>query len=348
MTHFRITRAAWVLGVLLIAVGALTASAQSTLPAASDLHAGWNRLEPEGAVCANGEPYAFFVRPGDPDKLMIFFEGGGACWNRATCGAYGPYKRTVGDAPGAAGIADFNDPRNPLADFTAVLVSYCSADVHTGSRTVTFDGEPPLTIQFHGYDNATAVLDWTTANYPDAGQLFVTGTSAGSYGALFNAPRIFDAYPNAEKWVLGDAGVGVTPGGWGGFDVWGLADHLPEGAAASAPDAGITTAVTVYTAQTYPDAHVAHYTSTADSVQVAFYALMGGRAREWTAGMRAELAPLESLANARVYIAPGASHGILPGDGFYTMTADGVPFADWLTDWLAGEPVESVTCLNCS
>ncbi|MBL8145982.1 MAG: esterase [Anaerolineae bacterium] len=351
MTILKFARVALVLGMLLMAAGALAATAQSSLPAAGGLHAGWNRLEPEGAVCANGEPYAFFVRPGDPDKLMIYFQGGGACWNRATCGVFGPYKRTVGDAAdeaGASGIADFSDPRNPVADFTTVLVPYCSADVHTGSRTVTFDGQPPLTVRFHGYDNATAVLDWTTANYPDARQLFVTGTSAGSYGALFNAPRIFDAYPDAEKWVLGDAGVGVTPGDWGGFDVWGLADHLPEGAEASAPEAGITTGVTSYTALTYPDARVAHYTSAADSVQMAFYALMGGRAREWTAGMRAELAPLESLDNVRIYIAPGASHGILPGDAFYTMSADGVPFADWLTDWLAGEPVESVLCAACS
>jgi len=337
--------------MLLLVAGALTASAQTALPAADALQPGWNRLEPEGAVCANGEPYAFFVHPGDPANLLIYFQGGGACWSRATCGEFGPYKRTVGngfDEAGGSGIADFSNPRNPVADYTMVLVSYCSADVHTGSRTVTFDGQPPLTIQFHGYDNATAALDWTTANYPDAERVFVTGTSAGSYGAIFNAARIFDAYPNAGKWLLGDAGVGVTTGGWDGFDLWGLGDHLPEDVVASTPDTGITTAVAASTALAYPDAHVAYYTSVADSVQATFYTLMGGRARDWTAGMREQIAPLAELDNARVYVAPGMSHGILPADRFYTMSADGVSFAEWMTNWLAGDPVESVLCTDCS
>lgn len=338
-------------GLALMLVGVLAASAQAALPAADALEAGWNRLEPDGAVCANGEPYAFFVRPGDPDKLMIYFQGGGACWSRATCGSYGPYKRTVGDVEdeiGASGIADFDDPRNPLADYTAVVVAYCNADVHVGSRSVTFEGEPPLTIQFHGYDNATAVLDWAAANYPGASRLFVTGTSAGSYGALFNAARIFEAWPDAEKWVLGDAGVGVTPGRWRGFDVWGLTDHLPEDIESGAASPGVTTAVALHLAQAYPDAQVAQYTTVADSVQETFYTLMGGDVRGWTAGMRAAMEALASEENTRVFIAPGASHGILPRSAFYTMSADGVAFSDWLTDWLAGEPVASVLCASCS
>ena len=46
----------------------------------------WMEVTPGGdAVCARGTPYSFFVRSGDPKKLLIFFEGGGACWNDATC-----------------------------------------------------------------------------------------------------------------------------------------------------------------------------------------------------------------------------------------------------------------------
>lgn len=351
MNRRRFSVMLWAMGVLLLAAGALTVSAQTPLPAAGDLHPGWNRLEPEGAVCANGEPYAFFVRPADPGKLLIYFQGGGACWDRTTCGLYGPYDRTVGEAGeelGASGIADFEDPRNPVADYTTVVVAYCSADVHTGSRTVTFDGDTPLTIRFHGYDNATAVLDWTQGNYPDAERVFVAGTSAGSYGALFNAPRIFDAWPNAARWVLGDAGVGVTPAGWDGLDQWGLADHLPDGLEPAGPGAGVMSSIAAYIANTYPDAQVAQFTNVADRTQAAFYTLMGGEARGWTASMRAELAALDGMDNARVFVAPGAEHGILPRPELYTLRADGVSFSEWLTNWLAGKPVESVPCESCS
>jgi hypothetical protein len=33
----------------------------------------------------DGSIYRFFVRPGDPDKLMIYLQGGGGCWSRETC-----------------------------------------------------------------------------------------------------------------------------------------------------------------------------------------------------------------------------------------------------------------------
>src|SRR5688572_33342387 len=55
--------------------------AKSALPAFSELQAGWNELRPGGETkCAKGGEYAFSVRPGAKDKLLVWFEGGGACW----------------------------------------------------------------------------------------------------------------------------------------------------------------------------------------------------------------------------------------------------------------------------
>jgi hypothetical protein len=346
-----IARCLLVLGLCLIAGVALTASAQAALPGADELQPGWNRLEPAGATCANGEPYAFFVRPGNPDKLTVYFQGGGACWDRATCGPFGPYDRNVTDAAreiGASGLFDFEDSRNPIADHTVVFVSYCTGDVHTGSRTVTVEGDDPLTIAFRGYDNATAVLDWTQANYPDVASVFVTGTSAGAYGALFNAPRIFEAYPNATQRVFGDAGIGVTPGNWQGFDVWGLAGNLPGGENTRTSATGLASALAAYSATTFPNARVAQYTTVADNVQKLFYGLMGGNAEDWAAGMREQLTALDGFDNARVFVAPGDSHGILPAPAYYTIQADGVALADWLPAWLSGDLPDSVSCADCS
>lgn len=335
-----------VLGSLLLA---LAAQAQSGAPPNADgLAEGWNRIDVPGAVCAQGDPYAFFARPADPDRLLIYFQGGGACWDRATCGAYGPYDKTVTDVEsevGASGIFDFTDPRNPVAGYTMVVVSYCTGDVHTGSRTETFAGDPPMTIGFHGYDNASAVLDWTFANYPGAQQVFVTGTSAGAYGAAFNAGRIFDAYPAAAQYVLGDAGAGITPEDWLGFDQWGTFDLLPGGQAISG---NINSAVYNMVLSDHPEARAAQYTSVADTVQKLFYTLMGGRNQDWTPAMRAEMNTLNQQARYTSYIAPGASHGILPGPIFYDTLADGVNFRDWLANWLAGEPAPAVACADCS
>ena len=35
---------------------------------------------PDGPVCIAGTPYSVFTRKGDPKKLLIFMQGGGACW----------------------------------------------------------------------------------------------------------------------------------------------------------------------------------------------------------------------------------------------------------------------------
>ena len=52
-------------------------------------------------MCSRGTPYAFFFRKGNPTaghKVVVEFEGGGACWSSRTCGiAGGTFKETVED-----------------------------------------------------------------------------------------------------------------------------------------------------------------------------------------------------------------------------------------------------------
>ncbi len=41
---------------------------------------------PDGpALVAAETAYSFFVRHGNPDKVAILFDGGGACWDATTC-----------------------------------------------------------------------------------------------------------------------------------------------------------------------------------------------------------------------------------------------------------------------
>lgn len=46
----------------------------------------WATVSPGGATgCARGAPYAFFVRRGDPTKLLVYFGGGGGCFDYRSC-----------------------------------------------------------------------------------------------------------------------------------------------------------------------------------------------------------------------------------------------------------------------
>jgi len=113
--------------------------------------------------CLDGSPYGFQVFPGDTDKLMLWFQGGGACYNYQTCVALPIAFRRF--RPVKTGIFDMNLEGNPLANggWTTVINNICSGDMHIGDsiREVTSpDGSKTVTIYQHGYRNTKSVLKW--------------------------------------------------------------------------------------------------------------------------------------------------------------------------------------------
>lgn len=343
---------AFVCAVLILAPVVLA----QDLPTVDDLEPGWNALFPGGeAICALGDPYSFSVRPGAPDKLAIYFQGGGACWNADTCGEDGPYSKTVSgrERGHGGGIFDADNPDNPLADYSIVIVSYCSGDVHTGAATNTYtgpDGEP-LTIRHNGFVNSALTLDWVYANYPAPAQVVITGSSAGAYGAIFHAPYIIDHYgaDSAQFVVLGDAGVGVTPPAWEGLDVWGTLELLPEDQAfAQVSPEQFADDLYAAAAITYPDEIIAEYTAYADFVQMQFYSMMGGFLTDWITQANARLADLAAAQpNFTAYVGWGTSHTIMATELFYTMEVGGVRFRDWFAELVGGDISAPVFCDNC-
>jgi hypothetical protein len=88
------------------------------------------------ASCLDGGPGAFYVRPGNPNKFRIFFQGGGWCVSDDDCFArsktdLGSTRGLPATSPDPAGYcgASFlsSDPKvNPtIGDWTAVYVPYC-------------------------------------------------------------------------------------------------------------------------------------------------------------------------------------------------------------------------------
>ncbi len=229
----------------------------------------WTPITPGGdAICARGTPYTFFVRPADPTKLLIFFEGGGACWNDATCAPNsGLFDEGVEGGEAAAynqGI--FADsPANPLEGYTAVFISYCTGDDHLGTQAVDY---ATGTVDHVGSIDATAALNWTFANYPRPSSVVVAGCSAGAIGSIYYAPTIARRYYRAHLTQFGDAGVGVINPDWGGFDLWGVRNRR------AAPDQFVTSLYSS-AARSYPRDRFAEYTSYNDSVQTQYYVLTG-------------------------------------------------------------------------
>ena len=184
-------------------------------------------VRPDGPVCIAGTDYSVFTRQGDPKKLLIFLQGGGACWQ-------GFYRCNIlavsqGDADGQEppggpfpGVFDPTMPENPFADYSVVYMPYCDGstfggdnDVHDPAWQAAIEEElelpegagPPT--RFHrGLRNVSAGMDVAAEMFPRAKQITVMGHSAGGVGVAAFAPFLtrFVFGNNTKLTVYNDAG----------------------------------------------------------------------------------------------------------------------------------------------
>ncbi|OEC43609.1 hypothetical protein A7D27_09155 [Pseudomonas sp. 1D4] len=164
------------------------------------------QLAPEtGAVCGDGSPYKFFInRVPNTTNTIIYMEGGGACWDYASCtgqtgirGARNPngipddYMKLMN--PSASLVSPFVVRLHPYSrvktqKWNMVYIPYCTGDLYAGDKVATYDDpagqKPPLTWHHNGLRNGRAVLGWLKDNMPRPGQMLSTGCSAGGAGSL--------------------------------------------------------------------------------------------------------------------------------------------------------------------
>jgi hypothetical protein len=355
------------------------------VPEAAEIDGQW--LEPICSGVAGGDPsFHFWARRGAVDKLVVFFEGGGACWSSETCAqpilegqlpggpAGGLYKGEIlsyDDPTAHGGLFTLDEPRNPVRDWHHVYVPYCTGDVHSGSHTARYThpvtGEP-FEIAHRGADNFRLVLAWMRESLPAPGQILVAGSSAGAYGAITHYPRLRALWPSARAALLADGGQGVSNASFRELRNANWSFQLsPE---VYGPDAQATSDADLLRrlAAHYPNDRFGQYTTAADAVQIQFYDVMlhgrptGKACRAWTESMLAGLAASQREASYRSYLAAGETHTLLrgtplgvpargvPPEGqlFYTeRSAGGVAFTDWLAAMLS-ERAEGWENLTCS
>ncbi len=214
---------------------------------------------PDGTPVMIPNDFQFYFQPGESDNLLVFMQGGGACWNGATCvdslilqqdedpqsrPTYNPSIHSANDPRTAGGI--FNDQRedNPFKDWNKVFIPYCSGDLHAGSsdnvytdNTGAITGQPgaPVLIKHRGHDNVMAVREWLKNDYPGnkPKNVMVSGSSAGGYGATLNYPYFESLFPRSRTSMLSDGAMAVMTQGFvddvlteGG--PWNLEETLPR------------------------------------------------------------------------------------------------------------------------
>jgi hypothetical protein len=183
----------------------------------------WTWREVPGMVCGNGSSTGIAINPSArSSRLVLAFEGGGACWEAASCyGILFPVTAVHLDgfdeqtfaAVRRGALDDLwllqRDRASPFHDATWVFVPYCTGDLHAGTQTTVYDvvGEQ-RTMHHRGAANVDAMLAHVAALDPT--EVFAIGVSAGGYGVQLNWDRIATAFPAATTHLLAD-GAQLVP-----------------------------------------------------------------------------------------------------------------------------------------
>jgi hypothetical protein len=334
-----------------------TATAAPTTTAPAPAGVGWERVVPGGdCQCALGGEFAYWVHRGDPTKVVLYFQGGGACFSAETCRpGSDAYKTSTGneDDPSLrqAGLLDLDDPRNPVAGWSVVFVPYCTGDVFLGAKTMQYAED--VTIHHVGAVNARAALAGLAATFPQTTQLLVTGESAGGVPVPLMAGEAHDLLPNAAIAAIADSSgaypdvpiVNATIGSnWGTLDA---APPWPEFAGMT-PEQYSIPGLFVLAGHHAPAIRFARHDFAFDETQAFFGSLAGFDASNLVQLIDQNEQQIEAGGvEIAGYVAPGTDHTVIGRPGFYTETVNGVPFVQWVGDLVAGRPVTDVHCEEC-
>ncbi len=182
--------------------------------------------QPSGAYQFGTSTTGLALSWGSPasTELVVFLQGGGACWDFFTCGGapdlvpktassgpFGPeeFARDIYEKYPRSWVRRENLP-DALRDATIAFVPYCTGDVHSGDAVATYAsplaGRPSITWQHVGHANVLAFLKRLGATFPAATRLVVSGSSAGGFGSLSNYPAVRRYWPDAKGYLIDDSG----------------------------------------------------------------------------------------------------------------------------------------------
>ena len=181
-------------------------------------------------ICGDGTSFSFAYtsptqRKSNEEKIVIEFQGGGACWDDQSCAQAGDrlsfpdsINNFIGYSCSAAAYGSGNVdgyPINFLCDTTIgdtdlsnyhyILVPYCTQDVHLGDNTAYYEeGE---TTYHHGAHNMMSVLRWVYQHFSNPSHILLTGCSAGGSPL----PVVYDlVYHHYNSFLKGGRTVNIN------------------------------------------------------------------------------------------------------------------------------------------
>ncbi len=307
----------------------------------------WTWVDVPGTLCSDGTRTGLAVNPapaGPDSEVLIFLNGGGACWDALTCAARlatpGPFGRTEFEQGIAAGgdagtILDRTVTGSPFGGATLVFIPYCTGDVHWGDSAL-----PGGSWRFTGDANLVRDVAWLKAHLPGPAKLVVAGSSAGGYGSLLAHDLARTAWPSAKGYLVDDSGpplVGddIPPArrsAW--FAAWNLATTV-EPLCEDLDCAGDLSLSIEALAAKYPDDRLALISFRQDPT-IAFFAGISTTDFETAILRLADERLVPYAARRAAFLVRGGDHTMLGNPAAYT--ADGVSLPAWLSQMVNDDP----------
>jgi hypothetical protein len=308
----------------------------------------WTWVDVPGTSCDDGTVTGVAINPapgGAGDSLLIYFMGGGACWDATTCfllntAVHGPFGQAQWEAAAPAVDHAFDRTRatNPFRGASYVFVPYCTGDVHAGSNVATYDVQGPRPYAHVGRLNVQAFLPRVKATWPSPARVVVTGSSAGGFGAMLNYDLIRRTYPDAAVALVDDAGPMLEGdsipaderSAW--YASWHIGDVLDPLCAGCRDDFSLLYPALV---ALYPQDRMALLSSLQDQTIRTYFQIATGA--DFETRLRALIADrFAPTATLRAFLIPGQMHTLLGSPD--TVTSGSVTLEGWLAGMLAGDP----------
>lgn len=290
-----------------------------------------------GPTCLYGSPFHVSVRDVGSDDLLIYLQGGGACWSDI-CAAN--ETASLGILP--IGWTDADAERNPpLAGFNVLFVSYCDGSVFSGDNVVlASDGS--VERRHRGLANLSAALDIARERFPEPRRLVLAGSSAGGYGTILGTVVTRLAYPHTPLFVMNDAGPGVTNPDdpslmKGATEEWQAMKFVPE-SCVGCVESGQLTSVVDWALTHDPSLRVASFCALEDAIIGNVFLGMTGPVFEKV--LLTETAKVHAShpdRYQRFFWAGGAHTALLAG--YYELEIKDTKLLDFVQGMLDGSPV---------
>jgi hypothetical protein len=329
----------------------------------------WTWVDFPDTFCRDGSTAGVSVNMNSSSKnVMIFLEGGGACFDTFTCGTNPTAVKTPTldqtQGGGSAGVFDRTNADNPMKDWNWVFVPYCTGDVHVG--TIDNGMVTGVTGQQHfvGRNNIEAYLQRIVPTFPDASQVVLTGVSAGGFGAASDYYLVQRAFGKIPVTSIDDSGPPMSDKyiptclqhEW--RTTWGFDGSILKDCGTACPD---------------PDNYELDYTKfVIDSVTNAGFKVQGGLldsnddgvislfygygtsnctgnfttpvpAATYDAGLDDFRTFIQTVTpNYSTYYPASTQHTWIAGPTFYTEAIDGTTIAQWFGNIVAGKPAQQI------